>query len=317
MTLSILATLVALALAGPCSTAMAEWPERPIQMVVPFPAGGTIDVVARQFAQALATELRQPVTVINREGGSGTIGAVAVANAAPDGYTLAFMPNGPLTVQPALNRKLSYSLARFKGICQVFSYPYALAVRQDSSWHSLKDFVAAAKASKKELSYGFGGVGTAPHFAMLQLSQATGVKFLGAPYRGDPPVAVGLKGGEVDAAVLTIEVAAKLGFRVLAVFADGRMPTLPQVPTAREQGSDVSAVTFAGLVAPAGLPADAARRLESACATAAKSNDFVAGMTRSGQAIDLLAGDRFDAALRADEAEKRRLIDAVGMALEK
>lgn len=303
----------ALLLAGACCAAAAEWPERPVQMVVPFPAGGTIDAVARGFAQALSGELRQPVAVVNRDGGSGTIGAVAVANAAPDGYTLAFMPNGPLTVQPALNSRLPYALAKFKPVCQVFSYPYVLAVRQDSGYRSLREFVAAARAAKNPLSYGFGGVGTAPHFAMLQLAQAVDAKFLGAPYRGDPPVAVALKGGEVDAAVLTVEVAARLGFRMLAVFADRRLPALPQVPTAREQGAEVVAVTFAGLVAPAGLPADAARRLEAACAAAVRAGEFEEGMKRSGQAVDWLGSERFEAALRADADDKRKLIESSGI----
>jgi tripartite-type tricarboxylate transporter receptor subunit TctC len=306
-----LAALVAAVLQWGPAAAWADYPDRPLQMIVPFPAGGTVDVVARRFAESLAETLGQPVAVLNRDGASGVIGTQAVGSAAPDGYTVGFDPNGPLTVQPSL-KKVPYSLATFRPICQVFVYPYVLAVKEDSPIASLKDFVTRAR-NAAAIKYGFGGVGTAPHFAMLQLSQAGGMKPLGVPYRGDPPVAVALKTGEVDAAVLTVEVARAQGFRLLAVFFDKRLVVLPDVPTAREQGFDVVATTNAGLIAPAKIPAKVAQRLESACSATLQGSKFQAGMKQLEQQIAYLPGDKFLDALAADEQAKRRLIESSGI----
>jgi tripartite-type tricarboxylate transporter receptor subunit TctC len=312
MRYKMLAMLAALLIVA--SSARAEFPEHPIQFVVPFPAGGTLDIVARKFAESFAEAVGQSIVVMNRDGASGVIGTQVVSNAAPDGYTLTFDANGPLTVQPSLY-KTSYSLSSFRPVCQVFSYSYALAVPEDSPLSSLKEFVAKAKAGT--VKYAFGGIGTAPQFAALQLSQAAGIKLLGVPYRGDPPAALGLKGGEVDAAVLTDEVARQLNFKVLAVFADKRVPVLPDVPTAHEQGFDVFAYTTAGLLAPVKIHDDVAKKLDVACEKAVKSSKFVAGMKQLEQQIDYLPGDKYGAALAADTDAKRRLIQTSGIKQEK
>lgn len=310
--LKVLALLAALLVVS--GSVRADFPERPVQFVVPFPAGGTLDIVARKFAESFAEAVGQSVVVVNRDGASGMIGTQVVSSAAPDGYTLAFDANGPLTVQPSLHAT-SYSLASFRPLCQVFSYSYALAVAQDSPIGSLKDFVAKARGGT--IKYAFGGVGTAPQFAALQLSQAAGISLLGVPYRGDPPAALGLKGGDVDSAVLTDVIARQQNFKVLAVFAATRLPILPGVPTAREQGFDVIAETTAGLLAPAKIPDEAARKLEAACEKAAKEPKFVAGMKQLEQQVGYLPGDKFSTALAADIDAKRRLIDASGIKQEK
>ena len=264
MSLTSVASLaVTLTLSSP---AFAAWPERPIEFIVPFPAGGTVDLVARKLGEAMTDVVGQSVVVINRDGGSGVIGVQAVANAPADGHSIAFTPNGPLTVQPSL-RKTPFTLASFRPVCQVFTYPYVLAVSETSPINTLKDYVTEAKGGA--LNYAFGGVGTAPQFAALQLSQVAGVKMLGVPYRGDPPGAMALKGGEVKSAIFTVEIARQQRFKIIAVFAEQRIASLPNVPTAREQGYDVIASTMAGLVAPAKINDDAAKALEAACARAA------------------------------------------------
>jgi tripartite-type tricarboxylate transporter receptor subunit TctC len=293
--------------------AIAAWPERPIEFIVPFPAGGTVDVVARRFGEAFAEAIGQPAVIVNRDGGSGVIGIQAVANAQPDGYTLSFTPNGPLTVQPSL-RKTPFSMASFRPICQVFTYPYVLAVAENSPIHSLADYINAAKGGN--LDYAFGGVGTAPQFAALQLQQAAGVKMLGVPYRGDPPGAMALKGGEVKSAILTVEGARQQKFRMLAVFAEQRIPALPNVPTARELGYDVVASTMAGLIAPAKIGDDVAKSLEAACAKAVQGPRFVAAMKQMEQNIAYLPGDRFQAVLASDTESKKKLIETSGIRLE-
>jgi tripartite-type tricarboxylate transporter receptor subunit TctC len=306
------AALVALiAMPGP---ARAEFPERPIQFVVPFPAGGTLDIVARKFAESFAEAVGQPVVVTNRDGASGVIGTQVVSQASPDGYTLVFDANGPLTVQPSLH-KTTYNVSSFRPVCQVFSYSYALAVPENSPINSLGDFVAKAKGGT--IKYAFGGVGTAPQFAALQLSQAARIKLLAVPYRGDPPAAVGLKGGDVDAAILTAEIARQQNFKILAAFADKRLPVMPNVPTAREQGFDVIANTTAGLLAPVNIHDDVAKKLDVACQETVKNPKFVAGMQLLEQDIAYLPSDKFGAALAADTAVKRQLIETSGIKQEK
>ena len=166
------------------------------------------------------------------------------------------------------------------------------------------------------MTYGFGGVGTAPHFAMLQTAQETGTKFLGVPFRGDPPVALALKGGEIDSAVLTVEVAVRLGFKMLAAFSDKRLPSQASLATAREQGVNVIATTIAGLVAPAGISSDVTRTLEAGCATAVQTPEFQDTMKRQNQTVEYLTGEKFGNVLRADSDEKRRLIESNGLAVE-
>jgi tripartite-type tricarboxylate transporter receptor subunit TctC len=291
--------------------ARAAYPERPIQLVVPFPAGGTVDVVARKFAESLAAILHTPVVVVNRDGGSGVIGLQVVAAAQPDGYTLAFAPNGPLTVQPALART-AYDLASFAPVCQVFAYSYVLVVPAGSAIDSIGALVARAK-TPQGVRFGYGGVGTAPHFAMVEIMRAAHVDMLGVPYRGDPPVALALKAGDLDAAVLTVEVARAQGFRILAALAPERLAVLPAVPTAREAGFDVLATTNAGVIAQKGLPTDVARALDGGCAAAARDTKFAAGMQAFGQTMSYLDGPAFARALEADAAAKRVLIDATGL----
>lgn len=292
------------------AAAFAAWPERSIEFIVPFPAGGTVDLVARKLGEAMTEVVGQSVVVINRDGGSGVIGVQAIANAPPDGHSIAFTPNGPLTVQPAL-RKTPFTLSSFRPVCQVFTYPYVLAVAEASPINTLKDYVNEAKGGA--LNYAFGGVGTAPQFAALQLSQAAGVKMLGVPYRGDPPGAMALKGGEVKSGIFTVEVARQQRFKVVAVFAEQRLATMPNVPTAREQGYDVVASTMAGLVAPAKIHEDAAKALDAACAKAVQSPKFVAGMKQLEQTIAYLPGDKFNTTLVDDANSKKKLIESSGM----
>jgi len=245
--------------------AQPTWPERPIQLIVPFPAGGGVDVIARPFAELFGELLHQPIVVIPRDGAAGTIGAGVVAAAKPDGYTLAFTPNGPITVQPHVIPTLSYKVDSLQPLCQIFAVQYVLAVRADSPYKSLADLFAAAKAQPGKVSYGFGGVATAPHLAISQLTIAANVDMLSVPFRGDPPAILAMKSGDIDAAMLNIGGAKAQGFRMLATFADVRQPEIADVPTVRELGYPMSSFAFGGLFAPKGLPAEIARKIDLAC----------------------------------------------------
>ena len=265
------------------TSAQQTWPERPIQLIVPFPAGGGVDVIARPFAEMFGELLHQSVVVVPRDGAAGTIGAGVVASAKPDGYTLAFTPNGPITVQPHVIPTLAYKPDNLMPLCQIFAVQYVLAVRPDSPHRTLGDLVAAAKAQPGKVSYGFGGVATAPHLAISQLVIAANIDMLGVPFRGDPQAIVALKSGEIDSAMLNIGGARAQGFRLLATFADARQAEIPDTPTVKELGYPVVSSAFGGLFAPKGLATDIAQKIESACQKVATDERYRRAVRQASQ----------------------------------
>ena len=254
--------------------AQTPWPERPVQLIVPFPAGGGVDVIARPFAEIFGELVKQTIVVVPRDGAAGTIGSNVVAVAKPDGYTLAFTPNGPITVQPHVIPTLSYKLDNFVPLCQIFAVQYVIAVKPDSPFKTLGDLISAAKAKPGDVSYGFGGVATAPHLAISQLTLAANVDMLSVPFRGDPQAILALKGGEIDSATMNIGGARAQGFRMLATFAAERQSEIPDVPTVKELGYPVVSSAFGGLFAPKGLPSDIATKIEGACEKAVADERF-------------------------------------------
>lgn len=293
------------------TAAHADFPERSLQVLVPFPPGGVVDSVARRFSETLTGILEQPVVVFNKDGASGIVAMEALANAAPDGYTLSFAPNGPLTIQPSL-RKVPYTLDSFRPICQVSVVTYVLVVDPKGPITSLAQFIARAR-SEGGAKAAIGGVGTLPHFALLQLALAGNTKFLIVPYRGDPGVSLAVKGGEIDAGVLGVDTALAQGFRIIAAFSPQRLPFLPDTPTAREQGFDVVASSNTGLFAPKAIPNAAASKLETSCAKVTQDPRFTKALAGFKQEAAYLPGDRFAAVLAKDAEEKRKLIEITGI----
>jgi len=298
---------------GSSGGAQAAWPERTIQLVVPFPAGGGVDVLAPPFAEILGELLHQSVVVLTRDGASGTIGTGVVAAAKPDGYTLAFTPNGPITIQAHVIPTLSYKPEQLTPLCQVFAVQYVLAVRPDSPYRTLRDFMAAAQAQPGKLTYGFGGVATSPHLAMSQLAIVADANFLGVPFRGDPQAIVALKAGEIDSAMLNVGGAQAQGFRALAAFAETRSPEAPDTPTVKEQGYPVSGSAFGGLLAPKGLPADIAKKIDAACEKVVADERFRRAARQASQEPVYRNSADFAAALAADYAIKGDVVKRAGI----
>jgi len=288
--------------------AQGAWPERPVQLIVPFPAGGGVDVIARPFAELWSDILHQPVVVVPRDGAAGTIGAAAVAAAKPDGYTFAFTPNGPITVQPHVIPSLPYKHDDLVPVCQLFAVQYVLAVRADSPYKTLGDLVAAAKAQPGKLTYGFGGIATAPHLAIV-----TNIDMLGVPFRGDPQAIVALRAGEIDSAMLNIGGAKAQGFRPLATFAEARQGEIPDTPTVKELGYPVVSAAFGGLFAPKGLPADIAKKVDSACAKIVADERFQKAVRQASQEPVYRNGADFARILAADYAIKGDVVKRAGV----
>jgi tripartite-type tricarboxylate transporter receptor subunit TctC len=312
MTLRALVACSAFALCG-LAAAQPAWPDHPITLIVPFPAGGGVDVIARPFAERFGELLHQPVVVIARDGASGTIGMAAVASAKADGYTLAFSPSGPITIQPHIIPTLAYKPENLVPLCQVFASEYVFAVRGDSPYKTLDDFVKAAKAQPGKLTYGFGGVATSPHLAIAQFANAASLDMLGVPFRGDPAAILALRAGDIDSATLNIGLAKAQGFRALATFAEKRQQEYPDTPTMKEVGYPVVSTAYGGLVAPKGVPADVVKKIEAACETAAHDERFQKAVRQSSQEPVYRNSAEFARVLAEDTAVKRDVIRKAGI----
>lgn len=265
--------LQALVLASACaavSHAHAEFPERPLRLIVPFPAGGAGDVMARGMAKGLGTELGQQVIVDNRGGAGGIVAAEAVAKAPADGYTLFFGTMGTHAINPALYRRLPYDpIKDFAPIGLTHLTPRVLVVNASVPVSSVAELVALARKKPGSLTYGSAGSGSSGHLSGALFETMAGVRLLHVPYKGSVPLLVDLLGGRIDMTFDSYTVYAghiQSGrVRALAVTSKTRMGVLPNVPTLSESGLagyDVS--NWLGVFAPAGTPQQTVTRLNAA-----------------------------------------------------
>ncbi|WP_376094404.1 tripartite tricarboxylate transporter substrate binding protein [Roseomonas sp. CCTCC AB2023176] len=305
---------LAASLAMPAAAQAQEaYPSRPIQVINPYPAGGATDLMARAMATGLAARLGQPVVVVNRDGAAGAVGTAAVARAAPDGYTLAFVPALVLSVLPVTQPNSGLHPEALRPVCQMFANAQALAVRQDSPFRSLADLVAAARAAPGRITYGSLGVASIPHLAILQWSRVAGIELTHVPYRGDAAVMTDVLAGRLDIAAIVLGSASgRTDLRLLAVFDTARNPAFPDVPTAMEGGFDVAPTSFGGLMAPAATPPERIAVLEAACAAVAGEEVYRAAARRALQPAAYHTGaDAFAARLARDVAEKVELLRGI------
>jgi tripartite-type tricarboxylate transporter receptor subunit TctC len=221
--------------------AIAAYPDQPIKLVVPFPAGGTTDVLARTIAVKLTERIGQPVVVDNRAGAGGTIAALAVAKSAPDGYTFILGTSGTHAVNYALTQKPSYHpLTDFSPVTTVAEVPNVLVVSSKSPYKTLAELILAAKAKPGELSHASTGIGASPSLSFNVLKHASQIEVIEVMYKGGAPALTALFSGEVSfgfdgATTATPHIKAGT-LRPLAVSSSYRIPTLPEVPTVAESG---------------------------------------------------------------------------------
>ena len=267
--------ITAIALLGGTVAAHAQsYPAKPIRWVVPYPAGGGSDFLARTIGQQLSQQISQPVTVDNKPGGNTAIAASEVARSAADGYTILSADNGTMVFNSALYSKLSYNPEKdLTPVTLMGRFPMILVVGPNSDVKDAKDFVAKAKAAPGKISYGSAGAGSPHHLAMELLKVNSGLHMVHIPYRGAAPALTDLAGGQVNA--MMVDLAAGAGFikggkvRPLAVANPTRLPQLPDVPTFAELGlKGVEASAQVGIVAPANTPADTVAALQKQVATA-------------------------------------------------
>ena len=267
--------ITAIALLGGTVAAHAQsYPAKPIRWVVPYPAGGGSDFLARTIGQQLSQQISQPVTVDNKPGGNTAIAASEVARSAADGYTILSADNGTMVFNTALYSKLTYNPEKdLTPVTLMGRFPMILVVGPNSDVKDAKDFVAKAKAAPGKISYGSAGAGSPHHLAMEPLKVQGGLHMVHIPNRGAAPALTDLAGGQV--AAMMVDLAAGAGFikggkvRPLAVANPTRLPQLPDVPTFAELGfKGVEASAQVGIVAPANTPADTVAALQKQVATA-------------------------------------------------
>jgi tripartite-type tricarboxylate transporter receptor subunit TctC len=270
-----LAAASAAALAAPALLAQ----ERTMKILVGFPPGGSVDVIARLLAEKMRGSLGQNVIVDNKPGAGGRVALVELKRAAPDGQTLVLSPSGALVLQPWFIQNLGYDPVKdFTAIARVTTFDFAITAGPGAPAGDLKAVLAWLKANPGKANYATSGAGTIPHFAGQLLAQATGVPLTHVAYRGGAPAAIDLVGGQiplmVDTASETLEHHKAGRVRILAVTGEQRSKALPDVPTLKEAGFNMAADAFFGLYGPAGMPADVVARIDKAVADALRAPEI-------------------------------------------
>jgi tripartite-type tricarboxylate transporter receptor subunit TctC len=312
------ALCLALAALAPGAQAAApgtSWPERPVTLVVPFPAGGSTDQVARALGPRLAETLGQSFVVENKAGATGTIGAGFVQRAAPDGQTFLVTSLGPLVIVPHLLKGLAYDpLKDFDLITVAVQSPNVLVVPANSPHHSVADVIAYLKAHPGKMSFASAGHGSSDHLTAELFWQQTGTQGVHVPYKGGAPAHADLMGGQVDASFQNINAviqhirAGKM--RALAVTSPRRTAVLPQLPTLAEAGvSQVEVASWQAIVAPRGLPPALRARAHAAFVQAL--NDPRVREPFIAMGFDMVAGtpEQFAAFQRQEYARWKTVIE--------
>jgi tripartite-type tricarboxylate transporter receptor subunit TctC len=311
---SVAAGCVLTLVSAPVGVSAQEYPTRPIEMIIPWVAGGGVDIVGRAMASAMSSELGQNVVVLNRDGAAGTIGFNALAAAQPNGYTLGGGPTTPIANAPFLVKNVRYDVNSFDYVCQYFENVFSIAVREESPFKTAQELIAYAKANPGKLTYGHAGPGTIPHLAAENFAEALGIQFRHVPFRGDAPMIPALLSGEVEFGSTALASIRRHKTRVLVVFADKRHPNWPDVPTAQELGVAQSVPPgHNGIFLPKGAPDAVKKRLETACANAVKSETVRKTIEGVGGLITYLNAEQFRAQTVADFAFKRDLIRRLGL----
>jgi tripartite-type tricarboxylate transporter receptor subunit TctC len=303
--------------------ANATWPEHPIKIIVPFPAGGQLDVVVRMIADKISPALGQPIVVEVRTGADGNIGAEAVARSAPDGYTW-LATSVPFTTQASLQPdKVRYSAQKdFEPVATLGTASFVLVVPNSVPVSTLKEFIAYAKARPGQLSYAGTSVGSVTHLSTEMFARAVGIKMEMIPYAGIPAAMSDLLSGRtqfMSTGVIAALPQIKAGkLKPLAILATERHPQLPDVPTIVEEGyPNLTVETWFGLLMPAGTPPDIVRKVNSEVMNALRADDIIAKYRTIGvDPVKPHAPEAFGALLSSEIARWGKVIREANVKVE-
>lgn len=298
--------LAVLALAGTPLFAQDAYPSRPITLIIPLSAGSQMDVLGRALADGMGKLSAHPVVILNRDGAGMVIGMDAVAKARPDGYTIGFGPESPLTLAPHLIASLPYKVDEFELLCRTNVANMAVVTGPQSPFKSFEDMIAAARRDPGKVSYGTAGIGTPPHLLMEAVAIEKGIKLNHVPFRVISDMAVQTMNGSVDFTVTvpnTLAVNGPRGMRGLALTGSSSMAELPTVPLIRDiLGKDSSVANYGvgglGMYAPKGLRPETLNWLRTACKAATESVGFTTASSRTFTPVGYADGAEFLRAMR-------------------
>jgi tripartite-type tricarboxylate transporter receptor subunit TctC len=290
------------ALAAP-SLAQSRWPERPIELVVGWTAGGGTDVMARTYARFLEQRIGGSVVVQNRPGAGSEIGSAAVARARPDGHSLMAVTM-PVFVTIPIERNAQYRVDQFAPIALIATDPNAITVHEQSPIRSLADLIERAKREPERLTFGSSGVGTDDHLQLMLLQEAAGIRLTHVSFPGTPQIRTALLGRQLDAVGLNVgEVATTPENLRMIVHSGNRRSRFAQnVPTYKELGLEVDMSSERGIAAPAGTPPYILERLREASASIAQDPEFIRAMEALYTEMRFLSGDAWGEELKARQA---------------
>ena len=293
-----------------------KWPSGPIRMVVPFPPGGSSDMLGRLMADKLSALLKSNIFVENKPGGTTQIGTELVANAAPDGHTLLMASATGFTALPNL-RKLNYGIDSFEIAGGVADYIAVMAVRKTLPVKTVREFIEHAKQNPGKLSFGSGGEASAGHIYGLTLARDTGIQVLHVPFRGSAAAVNALVAGDIDfiidGAITPMVKADRV--QPLAVLYRKRHPELPSVPTLKEAGFEITSTRGSGwgVLAPKGTPAPIMARLSDAVHQVLDQQDVKDALARANSVASWQAPDEYRRSLEADRKLYAELLPAIGI----
>jgi tripartite-type tricarboxylate transporter receptor subunit TctC len=285
------------------------YPERVVQIVAPATAGSSADILGRVLAEGFSARLGKSFIIVNKPGANGILGTADVARANPDGYTLLHTATYSITVQPLTNKEVGYTAKSFTPICQTFKNDQVVIVPPNSPLKTAHDLVEAARKKPGAMTVGIPGIATIPHLAMIQLADEARVQFNDVPFKGPAEEIQNVRSGQIDFAAVPLTAAAGSGLPMPGLFAETRNPSLPDVPTFKEQGYDVGPLSFGGLLGPSGLSADVTHKLEAACIAIIKTDAAQRVVKTTLQPADYFADSAgFAKNIAKDVAEKTRLV---------
>ena len=302
-------------------SAQETWPTRPITMIVPFPPGGVADTVGRPIAEALSRQLGQSVIVENKAGAGGGIGMAFVAKAKPDGYTI-LMALSSISIIPEadkiLGKEPSFSLNQLKPIARITADPTVLIVRSDSPWKTYSEFAADMKKNPGKFNFGSSGNYGTMHVPMEMLKIADKFRMTHIPYTGAGPAIIGLLGGQVDAIATgpsSIVQHIKSGkVRALAHWGDGRLTSLPDVPSFKELGVKIEFAQWAGIFVPSNTPDVIVNKLRDAAKLAVNDERVKSVINASGSPIQYLDAPEFSTYWAKDANRMAKTVKKIGKA---
>jgi tripartite-type tricarboxylate transporter receptor subunit TctC len=313
---SIVAALLSLCFAG--SAFGQQFPGRPIRLIVPYAAGGTSDILARQIGPKLTEAWGQPVVIENRTGANGNVGADFVAKSAPDGYTLLITDLGGLVISASVYAQLPFNPAKdFSPVVMVSYSPHVLAVHPSVKVNNVKELIELAKAQPGKLNFAVSGIGGAPQLAGIEFAQRAGVKWTYIPYKGGSDAVAAVAAGQADVLfngmLATWPTVTGGRLRALAISSAQRVPTAPDTPTVAEQGMPgFETGSFQGVVGPAGIPREVVARLNGELIKVLNSTEMKERFAKQGTEVRTGTPDSLGQWLRVEQARWARVVKESG-----